>query len=146
MISLKLGDISAFPFVDPPPTRQVKDGFDLLTELGAIIPNANRKKDHARFRLTPQGRLMARIPLGPRLSRMLIEAWDNGCIREVAVIVSALTIPDPREKPPRRLYKGGSGPCAVYGPGIGFLSPCTISGTPVLIIQPQQSPLSGPGI
>ncbi len=105
MISLKLGDIAAFPFVDPPPVRQIKDGFDLLTELGAIVPNPNRKKDPAPFTLTPQGRVMARIPLGPRLSRMLIEAWENGCIREVAVIVSALTIPDPREKPKEAFTK-----------------------------------------
>jgi ATP-dependent helicase HrpA len=122
MISLKLGDISAFPFVDPPPTRQVKDGFDLLTELGAIVPNANRKKDHARFRLTPQGRLMARIPLGPRLSRMLIEAWDNGCIREVAVIVSALTIPDPREKPREAFTKAEAAHARFADPASDFIT------------------------
>jgi len=103
MISLKLGNIQSFPFVDPPPTRQVKDGTDLLVELGAVVADTRRKKDQTKdkapFKLTKQGRLMARIPLGPRLSRMLIEAWEKGCIREVAVIVSALTIPDPKEKP-----------------------------------------------
>jgi ATP-dependent helicase HrpA len=103
MISLKLGNIQSFPFVDLPPTRQIKDGTDLLVELGAVIANTSwkkdRKKDQAPFKLTEQGRLMARIPLGPRLSRMLIEGWENGCIQEVAVIVSALTIPDPKEKP-----------------------------------------------
>ncbi|MBC2715389.1 MAG: ATP-dependent RNA helicase HrpA [Desulfobacteraceae bacterium] len=99
MIALKLGDIQSFPFVDSPPSRQIKDGFDMLVELGAIVLNSKRKKDNAPFKLTNQGRLMARIPLGPRLSRMLIEAWEQGCIKEVAVIVSALTIADPREKP-----------------------------------------------
>jgi len=103
MISLKLGNIQSFPFVDPPPSRHIKDGTDLLVELGAVIADTrwkkDRKKDQAPFKLTEQGRLMARIPLGPRLSRMLIEAWEKGCMREVAVIVSALTIPDPKEKP-----------------------------------------------
>ncbi len=99
MIALKLGDMKSFPFIDPPPAKQIKDGFDMLVELGAITPDLNRKKSAAPFKLTNQGRLMARIPLGPRLSRMLIEAWDQGCFTEVAVIVSALTISDPREKP-----------------------------------------------
>jgi ATP-dependent helicase HrpA len=99
MIALKLGNIQSFPFVDPPPSRQIKDGTDLLVELGAVVARTRSKKGNASFELTDQGRLMARIPLGPRLSRMLIEAWENGCIQEVAVIVSALTIPDPRDKP-----------------------------------------------
>ena len=99
MISLKLGDIKSFPFIDPPPSRQIKDGFNMLVELGAIVANSGRKKDNAPFKLTNHGRLMARIPLGPRLSRMLIEAWEKGCMREVTVIVSALTIVDPKEKP-----------------------------------------------
>ncbi|MDA3898054.1 MAG: ATP-dependent RNA helicase HrpA, partial [Desulfobacteraceae bacterium] len=99
MIALKLGNIQSFPFVDPPPSRQIKDGSDLLVELGAIVARPRSKKGNAPFTLTNQGRLMARIPLGPRLSRMLIEGWENGCIQEVAVIVSALTIPDPKDKP-----------------------------------------------
>ena len=122
MISLKLGDIKSFPFVDPPPTRQIKDGFDLLTELGAIVANANRKKDPAPFKLTKQGRLMARIPLGPRLSRMLIEAWDQGCIREVAVIVSALTIPDPREKPRDAFTKAEAAHVRFNDPASDFIT------------------------
>ena len=105
MIALKLGNMADFPFVDPPPSRQIKDGVDLLTELGAIVPNPHAGKPGdgkpaaAAHVLTDHGRLMARIPLEPRLSKMLISAWDQGCIQEVAVIAAALTIADPREKP-----------------------------------------------
>ncbi len=122
MIALKLGNIQSFPFVDPPPSRQIKDGFDLLLELGAIVPNAGRKKDNAPFRLTNQGRLMARIPLGPRLSRMLIEAWEKGCIKEVAVIVSALTIPDPREKPRDAFTKAEAAHARFKDPASDFIT------------------------
>ncbi|PIP41846.1 MAG: ATP-dependent RNA helicase HrpA [Desulfobacterales bacterium CG23_combo_of_CG06-09_8_20_14_all_51_8] len=110
MIALNLGDMTDFPFVDPPPSRQIRDGVDLLTELGAIVPNPHSGKPDAEklgsvkpaagaHVLTDHGRLMVRIPLEPRLSKMLISAWERGCIREVMVIVAALTIPDPREKP-----------------------------------------------
>lgn len=98
MIALDLGDIKEFPFVDPPPARQIKDGFDMLLELGAIAQARDGKKRSGGMVLTSRGRLMARIPLDPRLSRMLIEAKENGCLPEAAVIVSALTINDPRER------------------------------------------------
>lgn len=98
MIALDLGDIRDFPFVDPPPANRLKDGFDMLLELGAIAPAREGKKRSAEMVLTPRGRLMAKIPLDPRLSRMLIEARENGCLPEAAVIVSALTINDPRER------------------------------------------------
>ncbi len=93
MIALKLGDIEDFPFIDPPPARQIKDGFDLLFELGAI------EKQGKNTILTRRGRLMAKIPLDPRLSRMLIESRERGCLAQVVVIASALTIGDPRERP-----------------------------------------------
>ncbi len=99
MMALKLGEVQKFPFIDPPPAKQVKDSFDLLLELGAIAPADRKQKGGARFRLTPQGRLMAKIPLDPRLSRILIEADRHGCLNEVAVIASGLTIMDPRERP-----------------------------------------------
>jgi ATP-dependent helicase HrpA len=98
MIALDLGDIRDFPFVDPPPANRLKDGFDMLMELGAIAPAREGKKRSGGMVLTPRGRLMAKIPLDPRLSRMLIEARENGCLPEAAVIVSALTINDPRER------------------------------------------------
>ena len=93
MLSLKLGDIESFPFVDPPNARSVKDGFDLLVELGAVT------REKGRTLLTMLGRSMARLPLDPRISRMMLEAREEGCSKEVAVIAAALGIQDPRERP-----------------------------------------------
>ena len=101
MIALNLGDVSDFPFIDPPAARSIKDGFDLLQELGAITRRPARRKSENgnRFRLTEQGRLMAKMPIDPRLSRMLIEAQTEGCVGEMAIIASALSLQDPRERP-----------------------------------------------
>ncbi|GAA2903856.1 ATP-dependent RNA helicase HrpA [Streptosporangium fragile] len=90
MTSVGLGDIAAFPFVEPPDQRQVKDGYDLLQELGAF--------DQAK-QMTPLGRKLAGLPVDPRLARMVLEADHNGCVREVMVIAAALSIQDPRERP-----------------------------------------------
>ncbi|MGK5550089.1 ATP-dependent RNA helicase HrpA [Actinomadura kijaniata] len=95
MTALGLGDIAAFPFVEPPDRRNVKAGVDLLHELGAIDP---QEKD-PRKRLTELGRRLAQLPIDPRLARMVLEADRNGCVREVLVIASALSIQDPRERP-----------------------------------------------
>jgi ATP-dependent helicase HrpA len=95
MTALGLGDIAAFPFVEPPDRRNVKAGVDLLHELGAIDP---AEKD-PRKRLTPLGRRLAQLPIDPRLARMVLEADRNGCVREVLVIAAALSIQDPRERP-----------------------------------------------
>ena len=101
MISLQLGDISTFPFIDPPDPRSVRDGLQLLLELEAIEKNDGpaRRKGLAGYRLTAQGRVMARMPIDPRLSRMLIEAQRYGCLSQLLVIASALSIQDPRERP-----------------------------------------------
>ncbi|WP_218005270.1 ATP-dependent RNA helicase HrpA [Actinomadura macra] len=95
MTALGLGDIAAFPFVEPPDRRNVKAGVDLLHELSAIDPS---EKD-PRKRLTPLGRRLAQLPVDPRLARMVLEADKNGCVREVLVIAAALSIQDPRERP-----------------------------------------------
>ncbi|HVX44071.1 MAG TPA: ATP-dependent RNA helicase HrpA, partial [Mycobacteriales bacterium] len=95
MTALGLGDIAAFPFVEPPDHRTVKDGVNLLHELGAIDPD---QRD-PRKRLTALGRKLAQLPVDPRLGRMIIEADRNGCVREVMVIAAALSIQDPRERP-----------------------------------------------
>ncbi len=95
MTALGLGDVAAFPFVDPPDRRNVKDGLDLLVELGAIDP----ARDDPRQRLTKVGRALAQLPLDPRLARMVVEADRNGCVRDVLVIAAALSIQDPRERP-----------------------------------------------
>ncbi|MDH3874889.1 MAG: ATP-dependent RNA helicase HrpA [Desulfobacteraceae bacterium] len=100
MISLKLGDISNFPFIDKPALKSIQDGFDLLYELGAIIlESSQKKKEKQHFSLTKKGRLMAKMPVDPRLSRMLIEAQTEGCLEALIVIASALSIQDPRERP-----------------------------------------------
>ncbi|MBP2336428.1 ATP-dependent helicase HrpA [Saccharothrix coeruleofusca] len=91
MTSIGLGDIAAFPFIDPPESRNIADGVQLLQELGAILP--------AEQKLTPLGRKLAQLPVDPRLARMVIEGDRNGCVREVMVIAAALSIQDPRERP-----------------------------------------------
>jgi len=90
MLSLKLGDIAEFPFVDPPDSRFINDGFKLLQELGAV----NQKRQ-----ITSIGWQLAKLPIDPRLGRMVIESARNNCLREMLVIVSALGIQDPRERP-----------------------------------------------
>src|SRR3954469_7774935 len=95
MSALGLGDITAFPFVEPPDRRSVRDGVDLLHELGALDPT----KEDPRKRLTPLGRRLAQLPIDPRLGRMVLEADRLGCVREVMVVAAALSIQDPRERP-----------------------------------------------
>jgi len=98
MTSLGLGDIANFPFVDPPDSRQITDGVRLLEELQAFDPAADRATD-SRKRLTACGRKIAALPLDPRLARMVLEAEGNGALREVLIIVAALSIQDPRDRP-----------------------------------------------
>ncbi|WP_406045989.1 ATP-dependent RNA helicase HrpA [Micromonospora sp. NBC_00898] len=95
MTSIGLGDIAAFPFIDPPDRRNVTDGVNLLHELGALDP---AETDPAK-RLTPLGRRLAQLPVDPRLARMVLEGERNGCATEVVVIAAALSIQDPRERP-----------------------------------------------
>ncbi len=104
MLSLNLGKIQSFPFVDPPQPRSIKDGIDMLQELGAIAAKKKdeREGDDRPYTLTDLGRRMARLPMDPRISRMILEAECHDCVEEVAVIASALSIPDPRERPLER--------------------------------------------
>ncbi|GGV01098.1 ATP-dependent helicase [Streptomyces filipinensis] len=95
MTAAGLGDIEKFPFIDPPDHRNIRDGVQLLQELGALDPS---QKD-VRKRLTDTGRKLAQLPVDPRLARMVLEADRNGCVREVMVIAAALSIQDPRERP-----------------------------------------------
>ena len=98
MTAAGLGDIAEFPFIDPPDHRNIRDGVQLLTELGALDP---QQKD-PRKRLTRIGRRLAQLPVDPRLARMVLEADRNGCVHEVMVIAAALSIQDPRERPADR--------------------------------------------
>ncbi|WP_105902803.1 ATP-dependent RNA helicase HrpA [Vibrio gangliei] len=95
MTSLGLGDIEAFPFVEAPDKRNIQDGVRLLEELGAINANAKDPKK----RLTQIGRNLARLPIDPRLARMVLESVKYNCLQEVMIITSALSIQDPRERP-----------------------------------------------
>ena len=90
MKSLALGEVTEFPFVQPPPARAVADGYQLLAELNAV---------DERNELTAVGRELARLPLDPRLGRMLLAARDQQCLREMLIIASALSVQDPRERP-----------------------------------------------
>ena len=96
MTSLRLGDVARFPFLDPPDSRQVTDGIRLLEELRAVETSADTG---SRQRLTAYGKRLAQLPVDPRLGRMLLEADRLGCLREVLVVVSAMSIQDPRERP-----------------------------------------------
>ncbi len=100
MTSLGLGQVERFPFVDPPDGRAVRAGVQLLEELGALVPQSSApgRGGHAP-RLTGIGRKLARLPIDPRLARMILEADRLGCLREVLVITAALSIQDPRERP-----------------------------------------------
>ncbi|GIJ27879.1 ATP-dependent helicase [Micromonospora qiuiae] len=95
MTAIGLGDIAAFPFIDPPDRRNITDGVNLLHELGALDVT---QTDPAR-RLTQLGRRLAQLPVDPRLARMVLEGERNGCATEVMVIAAALSIQDPRERP-----------------------------------------------
>src|SRR5690348_1242353 len=89
MAAIGLGDIPRFPFIDPPDARNIADGLALLAELNAFKNG----------RITGLGRRLARLPVDPRIGRMILEADRNGCVREVLIIAAALSIQDPRERP-----------------------------------------------
>ncbi|AZG35819.1 ATP-dependent RNA helicase HrpA [Shewanella psychromarinicola] len=93
MLSIGLGDIGGFPFIQPPDQKHIRDGFLLLEELQAV------KKSGDDLILTPLGKDLAKIPLDPRLARMVIEANKLGCLHEALVITTGLSIQDPRERP-----------------------------------------------
>jgi len=93
MKSLRLVEIDAFPFVDPPPRRAITDGFDLLRELDAVDADGH---------LTKVGQQLARLPVDPRIGRMLLAARERGALREALVVASALSVQDPRERPVER--------------------------------------------
>jgi ATP-dependent helicase HrpA len=90
LYAMKLGSVDKFPFIDAPSSLSIKEGFTTLRELRAL---------NAAGRLTRTGRIMARLPLDPRISRMIIQARQENALREVVIIASAMSIQDPRERP-----------------------------------------------
>ncbi|GAB2875061.1 ATP-dependent RNA helicase HrpA [Nocardioides pacificus] len=103
MASLGLGEVARFPFVEPPDRRNITAGTQLLEELGAVAPIGQGAVGAAAsapgVRLTRIGKRLARLPIDPRLGRMILEAERLGCVREVLVIAAALSLQDPRERP-----------------------------------------------
>lgn len=93
MASLRLGDVEAFPFLEPPAPKAVADGYQLLNELGAVTEERT---------LTPLGDQLAKLPIDPKVGRMLLAAKEENCLSEVLVIASALSVPDPRMRPMER--------------------------------------------
>ncbi|MFD2273225.1 helicase-related protein [Undibacterium arcticum] len=90
MKSLHLADVETFPFIEPPPGRAIADGYQLLQELGAV-DDGNQ--------LTTLGRKLGKLPLDPRVGRMILAALDNVCLSEMLIIASALSVQDPRDRP-----------------------------------------------
>lgn len=116
MIDLKLGHPADFPFVDRPKSKHIKDGYDTLLELGAIF-----RKERKYF-LTEKGKIMARMPLDPKISRILLEASKEGCIREVTVVAAALSIRDPRERPLEKAEQADAAHAPFRHPDSDFLT------------------------
>jgi ATP-dependent helicase HrpA len=123
MLALNLGDIYDFPFVDRPAQKSVRDGVDILLELGAI--ETEKKDDRGAthpYRLTERGRLMAKMPIDPRVSRMILEASSEGCLEEIVVIASALSSQDPRERPADKEAQADRMHAAFKDPSSDFIS------------------------
>lgn len=120
MISLNLGDISDFPLIDRPAESGIKDGYNLLFELDAV--SMKKGKKGLQYSLTEKGKTMARMPLDPRLSSMLIQARQYGCLREITIIASALSIQDPRERPSDKPLEADQAQACFSDPLSDFIS------------------------
>ena len=145
MADLGLGEVADFPFLDPPDPRQVIDGVRLLEELGAVAPGGNGRSGRGgrdgggshdggdgrdgggpRTRLTAIGRQLARLPVDPRLARMIIEAARRTCAREVLIVAAVLAIQDPRERPADAREAADASHARFAEPGSDFLALVTL--------------------
>ncbi len=118
-------DVAAFPFVDPPDVRSVRDGVQLLTELGALAPATGPRSAAGSAPgalLTETGRALAQLPMDPRLARMIVEGGRRGVAREVMVIAAALSIQDPRERPAEQRPQADQAHSRFADPTSDFLS------------------------
>lgn len=113
MKTLKLADIEDFPFVEPPDSKMIRDGLNMLHEVHALDKQGN---------LTEAGRQLAKLPIDPKLARMLLEAEKQHCLTEVAIIVSGLSIQDPREKPADKMPQADAKHAAFRADDSDFLS------------------------
>ena len=113
MSSLNLGAVDQFPFLQPPVYKFIQDGYQLLNELGAV-DNKNK--------ILPLGIQLAQMPLDPSLGRILIESKKQNCVREILIIISALSISDPKERPFDKAEKADQAHLLFHDPESGFLS------------------------
>ncbi len=127
MASLGLGDVARFPFVEPPDRRNVAAGVQLLEELGALVSTGSTgggegSTGGGEGSLTRLGRRLARLPIDPRLGRMILEAERLGCVREILVIAAALSLQDPRERPLEERARADQLHARFTDPGSDFLT------------------------
>ncbi|MDD2724810.1 MAG: ATP-dependent RNA helicase HrpA [Methylovulum sp.] len=113
MLALKLGDIEDFPFIEPPDDKMIRDGKTMLHEVNAL--------DKA-GQLTETGKQLAKFPTDPKLARMLVAAHEEGCLHEVAIIVAALSVQDPRDKPAEKMGQAEAKHAAFRHPESDFLT------------------------
>jgi ATP-dependent helicase HrpA len=120
MMALKLGNAEDFPFIDPPAPRSIQDGYQLLQELGAICAaGASRAQ---KYMLSAKGRLMAQLPVDPRLSCMLLESHQRGCMDDMTIVAAALSIQDPRERPALKQAEADQAQARFADPASDFLA------------------------
>ena len=112
LMALKLGQVETFPFLDPPRADAIRDGYKTLFEIGAVDESG---------KLTPLGRRLAKLPVDPRIARMILAAHDEGCLHEVLIIAAALEIDDPRLRPPERAEEADLAHAAFRHPDSDFL-------------------------
>ncbi len=120
MFSLDLGEIDSFPFIDKPAPKSVHEGLETLQELGAI------EQSDKNWRLTKTGTLMGKLPIDPRIARMIIEAKSEDCLREIIVIAAALSIQDPRERPSENEMEADRAHAVFKDPASDFITLLTI--------------------
>jgi ATP-dependent helicase HrpA len=113
MAALKLGDIEDFPFIEPPDDKMIRDGKTMLHEVNALDKSG---------KLTETGKQLAKFPTDPKLARMLIAAQEEGCLHEVAIIVAALSVQDPREKPADKMSQADAKHAPFRHPESDFLT------------------------
>ena len=121
MLALNLGLVTSFPFIDRPHPKNIRDGIEILRDLGALTRDENETEAEL-YRLTDVGRTMFQFPLDPRVSRMIIEAKKEECLTEIAVIAAALSIQDPRERPYDKIDQAAAAHAQFAHPESDFLT------------------------
>ncbi len=120
MLALNLGSPASFPFIDRPHPKSIRDGIDILRDLGALTRDL-REPEEEHYQLTEVGKTMSGFPLDPRVSRMIIEAQKENCMNEIAVIAAALSIQDPRERPFDKIAQAAAAHIRFQHPESDFL-------------------------